>query len=144
MAGAMIVPGFEYFDHDADVGIRVHAGSFEELLSTAARALVSWIGPEPGRPEGAACDVFVEAEDHAGLLVRWLQEVLYRFQVDRFYFTGTTSLTVEGCCLRARLFGRTWGEWDAGSYQEVKAVTYHQLEVRQACDVWQATFILDL
>jgi SHS2 domain-containing protein len=140
----MTTPEFEYFDHVADVGIRIRAATFEELLSTAARALAGWIGPAPEGPDDRVVEVVVEAEDQGGLLVRWLQEVLFRFQVERFYFTGTGYLTVEGNTARSQLLGRSWGDRDAASFQEVKAVTYHQIEVSRTGAFWQASVILDL
>jgi len=140
----MTTPEFEYIDHIADVGIRMHADSLEELFSTAARALVDWMGPPPPVMRRISFDVVLEAEDTAGLLVRWMQEVLYRFHVDHLYFTGVEFKSLGERKLDGRIEGCKWLDGDAGRYQEVKAVTYHQPAVRKTEGGWIAKVILDL
>lgn len=134
---------FEYFDHAADLGIRVAAPSLPELFAAAVRAVMNWIGPAP---QGAELEIEVrlEAEDLEGLLVRWLQEALYIFQQRRVYVTGVKRLELDGARLEAVLAGRAWDEEDRRSFSEVKAVTYHKLEVRQEESGWCARIVLDI
>lgn len=134
---------FEYFDHAADLGIRVAAPSLPELFAAALRAVMNWIGPAPAGAE-SEIEVRLEEQDLEGLLVRWLQEALYLFQQKRAYITGVSRLVLEGTRLEALLIGRTWDEEDRRSFSEVKAVTYHRLQIRQEESGWYARIVLDI
>lgn len=134
---------FEYFDHAADLGILVSAPTLPELFAAAIRAVMNWIGPAPRGTE-LEIDLRLEEENLEGLLVRWLQEALYIFQQKRAYITGVRRLTLEGTRLEAVLAGCAWDEEDRQSFSEVKAVTYHKLEVRQEESGWYARIVLDI
>lgn len=137
--------GYEFFDHIADVGIHVEAESLEGLFVSAAHGLMAWIGPPP---EGATHQdrVSVEAEDREELLVRWLQEVLCRFYLQHAFLTDVTDLCLDSRRprLEAVLISRSWGEEMRDRYQEVKAVTYHQLKIERRGAKWLASVILDI
>jgi len=135
---------YEFFDHAADVGIRILARSLEGLFATAARALMDWIGSAPeGRPV-SGLEVRVQAEDIEDLLVRWLQELIYQFQCRHTYITEVSNVRLVGYELKATLAGIIWDENARQEYREVKAVTYHQLSVRQDQGFWEARVILDV
>ncbi len=136
--------GYEYFDHAADVGIRIRADSLPDLFLAAAQALMEWIGPTPQGTELLRERVCVEAGALDELLVRWLQELLYVFQQRHAYTTGADLIDLQGCRLTAVLTARAWGEAQAEGYQEVKAVTYHRLELCRDGSGWRAQVILDL
>ena len=68
--------GFELLEHTADVGIRARGATLEEAFEQATLGLAEVLGalaPEPGEPVAVA----VSAPDPGGLLVDWLNEVLW-------------------------------------------------------------------
>jgi SHS2 domain-containing protein len=136
---------YEFFDHVADVGMRIRADSPQDLFLTAAQALMAWVGPPP---EGRTLEdkLAVEAEDREELLVRWLQEILCRFHLDHAYLTGARDLTVdlERRRIEASILSKIWDEEKRNNYQEVKAITYHQLRIEQQGSEWLAAVILDI
>ena len=135
---------YEFFDHVADVGILIRAPSLEGLFATAARALMDWIGSAPeGRPV-SGLEMQVQAEDIEDLLVRWLQELIYQFQCRHTYITEVSNVRVVDNELKTTLAGIIWDENARQEYREVKAVTYHQLSVRQDQGFWEARVILDV
>ncbi len=135
---------FEYFDHAADVGIRIRGESLPDLFVAGAQALMEWIGPAPASPESVRENAQVEAETLDELLVRWLQEVLFIFQQRHAYITGAETLDIRGCRLKAVLTARVWDAAQGEKYQEIKAVTYHKLELSRDGPGWRASVILDL
>jgi SHS2 domain-containing protein len=138
-------PGsFEYLDHAADLGIRVHAPDLPELFVTAARALMTWIGPAPEGVSEQEMKVRLEEGDAEGLLVRWLQEVLYLFHQRHAYVAGVKSIDLAGRMLEATLLCRPWDESSYENFCEVKAITYHKLQVERLDSGWRATVILDI
>lgn len=135
---------YEYFDHAADVGIRCQAPSVEELFQAAGRALMEWIGPAPGGEDTASQPLNIEGEDREDLLVRWLQELLYLFQERHLYFVAAESVHISDRMLRGEILFKRWDEASSGEFQEVKAVTYHQLRVYAQGGSWHASVILDI
>ncbi len=135
---------FEQFDHVADVGIRAGAPSLASLYETAGRALMAWIGPPPRRAAELRIAAEVAGDGVEELLVRWLQELLFLFHARHGYFLRAEDMRCSDRCLSAEIILAVWDEADYGSYQEVKAVTYHQLSVTQKDRGWEASFILDI
>jgi SHS2 domain-containing protein len=135
---------FSFFDHAADVGIRVQAPSLESLFATAGRALMEWIGPAPPGNAMITQPLVVRSGDAEELMVRWLQELLFLFQLQHLYFRDAEFLELTAESLSAKIVGAAWDEASSADFQEVKAVTYHQLRVIQDEAGWMASIILDI
>ena len=135
---------FEFFDHAADVGLRITAVDLPGLYEGAAQALMHWIGPPPSHGKGRAEAVEVAGEDLEELMVRWLQELLYLFHARHGYVTAVKGLAVEPSRLKAEVVWLPWDETSGHAYQEVKAVTYHGLRVERSGGGWEARVILDI
>ena len=141
---------FRTFDHTADVGLEVRGESLEDLLATAAQAVFSVIieaGPSAVETEA---EVLAEAETGAraeweDVFVVWLQELLYRFEMEHLVPLEFDFAEAGFARVRARV---GFGRFDPKRHRaatEVKAVTYHELAVRRSPDgAWSARFILDV
>jgi len=141
---------FRTFDHTADVGLEVRGESLEDLLATAARAVFSVIieaGPSAVETEA---EVLAEAETGAraeweDVFVAWLQELLYRFEMEHLVPLEFDFAEAGPARVRARV---GFGRFDPKRHRaatEVKAVTYHELAVREEPGgTWSARFILDV
>lgn len=138
---------YEYFEHTADIGIRVSAPDLESLLADAGRALFGLIveNLEEVRPERTltievACDDASAPQDY--LLFDWLSELLREFETNRLVLC---EFDVEvGTYIRAECRGE---ELDSDRHRlghEVKAVTYHELFLRQTGGCWEGQAIVDL
>ena len=141
---------FEIFDHTADVGLMVRAASLPDLLETAARAafgiMILDVPREVVKAEEVAIEVRQDLADDLGeLLVVWLQELLFRFEMGRW--VPIRFAFEEAAAGRARAqvgFGLFDPDRDRTG-PEIKAVTYHQLSVRHEPDgTWSARVILDI
>ena len=140
---------YTIFDHTADVGLEVRGTSFEDLLATAARATFDQVLED--RPAAVDCRREVCVRPPAGLegdrhelLVDWLQELLYLFETERLVPLEYDFVAVGPREIEADV---GFGRFEPGRHRtrlEVKAVTYHQIEVREAPDGWHARFILDI
>ena len=141
---------FSIFDHTADVGLEVRAESLEDLLATAARAtfdqmLEDWPDRVDAQQEVRAVSQPGLEGDLGELLVVWLQELLYRFDTERLVPLRYEFLSAGPREVRADV---GFGRFEDGRHRtrlEVKAVTYHELQVRREADgMWSARFILDV
>jgi SHS2 domain-containing protein len=137
---------FLFFDHMADVGMTIRAESPADLFLTAGLGLMTWMGVPPATHDECESDAFVAASDIDSLLVCWLQELLYRFYQQHFYFVDAQGmeLDLERFELKAVLRGKIWGESLNRNYREVKAATYHALKIERDGAFWRASVILDV
>jgi len=141
---------FRTFDHTADMGLEVRGESLADLLETAARAVFSIIFDDGPREVAVEADVALTPDASPGeelreLLVVWLQELLFRFETERLVPLRFEFEEAAPSGVRARVgFGRFDPERDAARL-EVKAVTYHELAIREGPDgTWSAHMILDV
>jgi SHS2 domain-containing protein len=134
----------EFFEHTADLGLRVHAADLETLFAEAATALFEAVvdNLDAVQPRQSVA-VRVDGTERDYLLFDWLKELLRRFDTDHLLFSRfEVKLTPTG------LEGTAWGEpLDRDRHElghEVKAITYHGLRVEQAGAEWLAEVIVDI
>jgi SHS2 domain-containing protein len=130
---------YELIDHTADIGIRVRAPSTEGLFEEAAYALAEIMG---GCSAQGGEEVMVESQgiDRVDLLVRWLQEILYLTVVKGFRLKAATIQRLTETLALGVIQGTFTGE---PLTTEIKAVTYHNLDIACIDNVFMATIILD-
>jgi SHS2 domain-containing protein len=135
---------YEFFEHTADLGLRVRAPDLDTLFAEAARALFAAVVEDLGTVRPARqVQVRVAAEEREYLLFDWLKALLYHFDVEHLLFCRFEAhVGPDG------LVGTAWGEpLDRGRHaleHEVKAITYHGLRVEQTPDGWLAEVIVDI
>lgn len=135
---------YRLLEHTADMGLEVEGASLEELFQEAARGLRELMfGPAAGSAHGAQ-GLQVGGREMGELLVNWLNEILYLFEVQGIYPVRFQVEAVED----GKVCGQVWGEpFDAGRHpveRVVKAVTYHQLKVERTAGRWRARVYVDL
>jgi len=130
--------------HTADVAWRIRGDSLSELFENAGGALVATLTDRRFLRGAEVRDLTVEAPDLEGLLVDWLNHLLYLFDVEGFLGREFKVLALTPQRLQAKVRGEIF---DPGRHPEktgVKAATYHHLEIKRTRRGWQATVILDL
>lgn len=135
--------GHEFLEHTADAGFRVWAPDLSRLFARAAGAMFGLMGRAPG-PEAGSAEVTLSAPDLEALLVDWLSELLFVFEV-RGFVPEPVDIEVDedAVSLRARVAGPSAAELVQDGPQ-VKAVTYHDLQVRRTASGWEARVYVDV
>jgi SHS2 domain-containing protein len=132
---------YHFFDHGADIGILFSGEDLEALLRNGARALMSLIVEREGTGTGVTKTVTLETGED--LPVRFLNELLYLFDVERF-ITEDLTLDVAGNRARLILRGATFEQGRDRIKGEVKAATYHGFTVQQEGARLNARVVLDV
>ena len=123
--------GFEYFEHTADVGIRAWGPTLEVAFAEAAKGLVAnMVEVAEARVVGEAV-LEVEAESRERLLFRFLEDVLYQLQTELWVVSEVDVQFLAAGKLRATLRGEAYDAKRHGHVHEIKAITFHDLEVRE-------------
>jgi len=146
--------GFEQLDISGDAGIRAYGSSLQELFSNAALGMYSLMTDLGGMGETEKLSVVAGGGSLEGLLVAWLNELIFRFDVYGFvgrvvvitdFVPAENSLGGAGTfSLTASLMGETFDPERHEGRLLVKAATYHGLEVKKKDDVWTAEIIFDI
>jgi len=138
---------YRFLDHTGDVAVRVRAASLGALFDDAARALTATlVGTGDVRP-AAHWDVSIEAASPDLLLVDWLNELVYRFDVEGFLVARADArVTDTGRAWRldAVVLGEALDETRHPVRAPVKGVTYHQLGIAEVDGALETTVVFDV
>ena len=142
--------GFELLEHTADIGIRARGASLEEVFEHATEGLAEVLGAWRPDAHGEAVAVEVAAPDPGGLLVDWLNEVLWLREVRAAVVAGVRVERVGEGTAAGELVLAGGGPGPDGTSAGpdgtfVKAVTYHRLRVEpDPAGGWLAEVYLDV
>jgi len=126
--------------HTADRAIQVRAASLLALFAAAARGMFSLMTDlERVRP-CLSRTVQMEGLDLEVLLVEWLNELLFLHETHGELYCRFEVLDLQSDSLKAR----AWGEPGLPTKAEIKAATYHNLEIREEGGLWLATIVFDV
>jgi SHS2 domain-containing protein len=135
---------YEPLSHTGDLGMLVYGRDVPELFAHAAWAMFDLMSDATLIQPRLTMTIGVEGSDLEDLLVRWLSELLYLYDTQHFLYCAAAFTTLEPTCLAATVQGETFDAARHPIDTEIKAVTYHQIAVRQADGAWQAQVIFDL
>ena len=122
---------YEIIDHTADIAIKAYGKSLSEAFENAAKAMFDIITDESKIESVGQYDLKLEAEDLEQLLVDWLSELLFLNTSQNLVFGFfKVELDEKEKHLVGHVFGDKYSisKYKAGA--EIKAVTYHMLEVK--------------
>ena len=136
--------GFSSFEVTADEGLQAWGGSMGEAFVNAARGMFHLlVDLESLRPTHSR-EVKVQARDREGLLVAWLSELLFLFEVEDFLPAEYEITNITDQRLEARVQGDILDPARHSLKGLIKAATYHLLEVKEVAGRWQVQVVLDV
>jgi SHS2 domain-containing protein len=135
---------FEILDHTADIGLVIYGENLKALFENAGEAFFRLITDLRKVRRRIERRINIGGESLDRLMVDWLSELLYLHDVENLLFQGFKVESVGKDGLKAIVKGEAFREGVHVIKTEVKAVTYHRIEVRQENGRWRAQIILDL
>jgi len=135
---------FEIIDHTADVGIIAYGADVKDLFSNAALALFSLITELESIEEKLHFDLKVSSEDRDSLLVEWLNELIYLFDVEHILFNRFDIESLTHNQLKAVCYGETFDPVKHKIKMGIKAATYHMLKLDKNGGGYKAQIIFDI
>jgi SHS2 domain-containing protein len=136
------VGGFEEVAHTADLEIKVWGRDLSSLFTSAAEGMFHLSGIEDYEEGFSAIqeEISLNAMDHEGLLILFLEELLYRLTEDYMLFDIQKITIKDNFSLKAKLRGT-----QIKSYQrDIKAVTYHKLNIRETESGFAVNIVFDI
>ena len=119
---------YEIIDHTADVAIKAFGKTLSEAFENAAKAMFDIITDNSEIESVGQYDIKLAASDLEQLLVDWLSELLFLNSAKNLVF-GSFKVKIDKNHLSAQVFGEEYSKSKHKMGVEIKAVTYHMLEV---------------
>lgn len=121
---------YELIEHTADVGVKAYGKTLAEAFEHAAKGMFDIITDGSIIDPVGQYDISLEAPDLEQLLVDWLSQLLFLNGAQNLVF-GKFKVTIEGNRLSAHVFGEKYDTKKHKMGVEIKAVTYHMLQVSE-------------
>ena len=123
----------EIFEHTADAGIRIESqtltGAFNELSLAITEVITGGNLADSSRD----FDITLESSDLVSLLVKYISHLIYLFDTENFLVSHTDFRLETGSSkkLVGKLHGELYDQNKHGYGVEIKAVSYHMLEISE-------------
>jgi SHS2 domain-containing protein len=135
---------YETFEHTADLGVRIRASDLNKLFAEAGRALFAIIVEDLATVEPRRrLEIQLQSDDLEYLFFDWLRELLYQSDSEHLLLSRF-QVSVTGTSLIATVWGEPIDPARHALVHEVKAITYHGLQVHQTREGWLAEVIVDI
>jgi SHS2 domain-containing protein len=138
---------FEIIDHTADIGIVAYGKTKKEVFINAAKGMFEIIaGENRNLKENFYDKIKLEAKSLEDLLIAWLNELLYISEVKLVILNKFKIKELSDGQIKAEIGGTKINHLSVRIKREVKAVTYHRLEIKkdEESGLWRAQVIFDI
>jgi len=135
---------FELIEHTADIGIIAYGKTLEELFENAAYGLFSIITDIGTVEPKDKYELSVSAMDEEELLISWLNELIYFWEVKRILVSKFKVSILSSSHLEGMLYGENFNSKLHKIEHLVKAVTYYDFKLESYEKGWKVQVILDV
>jgi SHS2 domain-containing protein len=147
---------YKILEHPAELRLRIFGKTIEELFSNAAEVMAQILSAEaakskiknqkPRRRTSTLRDkskikIKVESDDINTLLVDFLSEILAKSQINKcVYLVSDIKIDASNFMLHASCIYFPVERFD----EEIKAVTYQDLNIQKIDGIWQTILVFDI
>jgi len=135
---------YKPISHTADLGIRLTCKTLPELYINSARALTDLIAGIENIHSLIRQEIIVEAIDYNDLLIRFLNELVYLFAVKKALFSKFEIIDLSQNLLRIKAYGELFDRRKHCIKKEIKAATYHNVNIEKVGTQFRVTIIFDV
>ncbi|HBY58168.1 MAG TPA: archease [Candidatus Atribacteria bacterium] len=138
---------FEIIEHTADIGIVAYGKNKKEVFINAAKGMFDIItGGNITLKEDFYDKIELEADNLEGLFFVWLNELLYISETKLVILNKFEIKDLSNNKISVEVRGMTINQLDRKIEKEIKAVTYHRLEIKkdEESGLWRAQVIFDI
>lgn len=135
---------YKLIDHTADFGIHVFGSDPKDLFTNAALAMFNQITDIDTLKGSVENKLLVRGADWSDLMVNWLRELLYLWTGKEMLVKTVDILSISDQKLSAKVKSDPFDPDHHIITGEIKAVTYHQIQVNSGPDGWDSKIIFDV
>jgi SHS2 domain-containing protein len=138
------VKPFEVIEHTADIGIVAYGADIKQVFANAALGLFNLMADLENLKENTKREIELSAEDIEVLLVEWLNELVYISEVEHIIFKRFEVKELSNTQLKATCFGEKIKPRQHRLKREIKAATYHMLQLNKENGNYKVQIIFDI
>ncbi len=134
---------FEFLEHTADLRFRAWGGSLDECFENSARAMWTAVIEQESVAVKEQKEIKLKADSLEVLLHDFLSELLFLFETEGLVFRDF-DVSIRDKRLSAVAKGE---KFDADRHKietEIKAITYHEMLIKEEGGKWSATVLCDI
>ncbi len=140
--------GYRFLEHTADIKVKAYGKTLNDAFQEATRALFEVMTDTSKIHPTIKRKIEVEAEDLEALLYEWLEEFIYLFDSKGLVFSEFKVESIQQTEGRYKLEGEARGEeFDEEKHPqrtEIKAITYHEMKIKQSPEKTVLEFVFDI
>ncbi|HDP99633.1 MAG TPA: archease [bacterium] len=144
MSSAASPKRYEQLEHSGDIRIKVFGESLKNLYVNAGYALFDIITDAEKIKSELAETVEASGNDREELIVNWLSELNYLYLTERKIFNKFEIDRLTETELSATAIGEKFNPRHHKLKKEIKAVTFHDLEIQQRAKHWETKIVFDI
>ncbi|HUH66890.1 MAG TPA: archease [Syntrophales bacterium] len=135
---------YKQFDHTADIGVEALGKTPKELFANAAFAVFDILTDLKHINPAVEKKIAVDGDGWEDLLINYLREILYLYNGEGLLLKEFLIDKIDERHLEGRVSGEPFDPARHRINTEIKAVTYHQAEVKEEHGMWQGRVIFDV
>lgn len=135
---------YTLIDHTADFGIHVFGENSAELFEHAALIMFELIVESAPSGECRQSQISIKGNDWPDLMVNWLRELLYLWTGSGKILRSITFEELSENRIAARVDHVPFRADQHSVLNDIKAVTYHQIQAGPLGGHWEAKIIFDI
>lgn len=140
----MLKKRYRLIDHTADFGIHVFGADSKDLFVNAGLAMFDIITEIETLKSLDNHRLIITGADWSDLMVNWLRELLYLWACRNMLVKSIDILSISERHLDAAIIFDLYDPNHHEIENEIKAVTYHQIQVCSGPSGWEAKIIFDV
>lgn len=135
---------YKIIEHTADIGIETEGASLAELFLICAGAVRDLIVDSMVPKVKVVISLSINADSREGLLVKWLEEILFLFETKELVPVEFQIDEISDTRLKAVVSADKFDPKIHTPKYQIKAVTYHDLAVREEEGRFKTRIIFDI
>jgi len=135
---------YRVFDHTADLGLEIYGTDEKELFLNAAIAVFDTMTELDCVTVKEKRHFSIEGSDREDLLINFLREILYMCNGEGFLLKECSISDIDDCHVIGTVRGEVFDPKKHRIKTDIKAVTYHQIEVEKTPHGWKGRVIFDV
>jgi len=129
--------------HTADLRLEITGSGFPQLVENAGKALTALLTDRRKVRKTLSRAIIIEGENPEELLVNWLNELIYWFEVQKILFADFNFEKLVKGQMKVTAHGEEFSPQKHILKDKPKAATYHLLNVEKNADRYIARVVLD-
>lgn len=133
---------YKFLKHTADVKFQAFGKTIEEAFENAALATAETITKKTKIAEKIKWKIDASGKDLLSLLYNFLEEFLFLLDVEDFLLSKVLRINIKGEELEAEVIGDLASHYKITN--DVKAITYNEMYIKERGGKWTCQVVLDV